>query len=210
VNQDSGPVENSPRPIRLRSRIGAVVAFLALLWILEALDQAILHGSLDGFGIRPRQASGLWGLALAPFLHGGFLHLMANSVPFLVLGSLVALRGMSELVEVTLTVMVLGGLGTWIFGEARSVHIGASALVFGYFGFLVTVGVIERRLLSMAVALVVTLFYGGLVWGILPSGSGLSWEGHLFGLLAGAAYAWLLSRWGRSAASDAMDRGPPS
>ncbi|XYI01524.1 rhomboid family intramembrane serine protease [Sorangium sp. So ce1128] len=166
--------------------------FVALLWSIEILDLVVFRGSLDALGIRPRTVPGLVGIALAPLLHGGFAHLAANTLPFLGLGWLIMLRKKSDLFLVTLVAALVGGLGVWLLGSPSSVHIGASGVIFGYFGFLLLRGWFERSALSIALSLVVGLVYGGMIWGVLPTRMGISWEGHLFGFLGGALAARLL------------------
>ncbi|HIT76942.1 MAG TPA: rhomboid family intramembrane serine protease [Candidatus Avipropionibacterium avicola] len=163
------------------------VVLVALMWISEGID-TLLGGALDAFGIRPREAEGLIGLVTAPFLHDGFAHLVANTSTFVVLGLLVAwLTRWFWLV--TVGVAVLGGLGVWLFGAPLTVHVGASGLVYGYAAFLVAYGLVARRVTAVIVAVVVFLVYGSIVWGALPGEAGVSWEGHLFGAVAGVLLA---------------------
>ncbi|WP_434047162.1 MULTISPECIES: rhomboid family intramembrane serine protease [Sorangium] len=181
--------------------------FVALLWAIELLDFLIFRGSLDALGIRPRTVPGLVGIALAPLLHGGFAHLAANTLPFLGLGWLIMLRKTSDLVLVTLLSALVGGLGVWLIGSPSSVHVGASGVIFGYFGFLLLRGWFERSAVSIALSLGVGLFYGGMIWGVLPTRMGISWEGHLFGFLGGVLAARLLA--GRLRARSAAAVGRP-
>ena len=176
------------------SRFIPLVGFVALIWIVELFDQIVTDGNLDGNGILPRSLSGLDGVLWAPGLHGGIGHLISNTVPLLVLGGLVAMRGARRWIHVTLFVALVGGLFTWLFARP-SIHIGASILVFGYITFLMGVGLFERRVGGMAIGVIVLVLYGGtLVSGVLPIQRGVSWEGHLFGALAGVAVAWILTR----------------
>jgi membrane associated rhomboid family serine protease len=168
------------------------MALVALAWVMELGDFLIPGRWLDSNGIQPRTLSGLPGIFFAPFLHGGFAHLMANTVPFLVLGFLVMLRGLGTFVGVSLLVMVLGGLAVWLLAPSNSIHIGASGLIFGYIGYLLARGYFERNFGSLAVAALVALLYGGAIWGVLPGQPGISWQGHLFGFLSGVAAAGLL------------------
>ena len=175
-----------------RSGLVLVLAMVAVMWVSETLDLAV--GGLDRLGIEPRSADGLIGVPLAPFLHVGFGHLIANTVPFLVLGALLALSGLRRVVLVTLVVVVVGGLGTWLVAPASTVHLGASGVVFGYAAYLVTRGFFDRRLGYLALGLVVALTYGTtLLLGLLPR-DGISWQGHLFGALGGLLAARLLAR----------------
>lgn len=176
-----------------RAGLVAVGLMAALMWVLEGVD-TLLDGRLDSLGIEPRDADGLSGVVLAPFLHGGFGHLLANTVPLLVLGALVALAGLARVLAVTAIVTLVGGIGTWLVAPASTVHLGASILVFGYAAYLVARGFFDRRLGSLAVGVVVAVVYGsGLLLGLLPR-PGVSWQGHLFGALGGLLAARLLSR----------------
>jgi membrane associated rhomboid family serine protease len=165
---------------------------VALMWALEIADIP-LRGSLDLFGIRPRSTSGLLGILFAPFLHGGFRHLISNTMPFLILGFLIMMQDWAEWIVVTIVAALCSGLGTWLFGAPGTLHIGASGVVFGYFGFLVTRAYFERNLGSLAVAMLVISLFGGMIWGILPIQVGISWEGHLFGLLGGMVASKLIA-----------------
>jgi membrane associated rhomboid family serine protease len=167
---------------------------VALMWGLEIVDH-LMGDALNQFGILPRTEIGLRGILFAPFLHGSFGHLISNTVPFVVLGWLVMLRRTSDFFVVTAIAMLVGGLGTWLFG-APALHIGASGVIFGYLGFLLMRGYFERSLISIVFSVIVGVLYGGLVWGVLPSQPGISWEGHLFGFLGGVLAAYLLTRRG--------------
>ena len=175
-----------------------VVAVLAVMWLVEVIDAGILNDAWQKQGIQPRRQSGLDGIAFAPFLHVGFGHLIGNSVPFLILGGLVALRGPSAWVRVTLTIVILGGGLTWLLAGGGTNHVGASGIVFGYFGFLITAAVRERKFTSIVAAAITLLLYSGFVWGVVPE-EGISWEGHLFGAVAGGIAAWDLKPRSRSA-----------
>jgi membrane associated rhomboid family serine protease len=136
-----------------------------------------------------------------PLLHGGFGHLLANTLPFLVLGWLVMLNGISNFFVISAVIIVVSGVGVWLFGAANSVHIGASGLVFGFFGFLVTRAYFERSLGSIILAFGVIIFYGGLLMGILPLQLGVSWQAHLFGFAGGVLAAYVISKRNRTAPS---------
>ncbi len=171
-----------------------MVALLALMWIIELVDFFAAAGRIDQLGIRPRTKAGLWGILRSPFLHAGWQHLSANSIPFVVLGFLVLVRGIRDFLRATLIIVLLGGIGVWLFGKTNTVHIGASGLIFGYFGYLVTVGILERSLKGILTSILVLFLYGGIFWGILPTTSYVSWEAHLFGLLAGVMAARCAAR----------------
>ncbi len=175
----------------IRTQILILATLVGLMWGLEILDIFLFRHGLDTFGILPRNPIGLRGILFAPFLHGGFAHLMANTVPFIVLGWLIMAQGISDFVVVSVICMVVGGLGTWLFG-ANALHIGASGVIFGYVGFLLARYYFDRRLSSGIIALIVGCTYGSVLWGILPSTPGISWEGHLFGFLGGILAARLI------------------
>ncbi|MEM6868479.1 MAG: rhomboid family intramembrane serine protease [Cyanobacteria bacterium P01_C01_bin.121] len=174
--------------LQFKTLLGIVVG----LWVLELIDIP-LGGSLNRFGIHPREISGLWGIVFAPFLHGDLLHLLSNTVPFVVLSWLIMLRETADWLMVTLIVGFISGLGVWLVGQPGSVHIGASGVIFGYFGFLLARGYYERSFVSIAFSVLVTFLYGGLIFGVLPGQSGISWEGHLFGFIGGIVAAKLMS-----------------
>lgn len=165
----------------------------ALLWAIEIVNALTGH-ALDAFGIQPREPTGLVGILAAPFLHGSIQHLVANTLPFLILGWFVLLRETWHFYVVTIVTIVLAGLGTWLVGRTDSVHVGASGVIFGYLGYLMLGGWFERRVGTIAGSLLVAVLYGGLVLGVLPGTPGISWEGHLFGFLSGVLCAWLLAR----------------
>ena len=179
-----------PRAAALVAPILPVLVMLAVMWASEIVDVA-LDDRLDRFGIEPRQLDGLDGIVFAPFLHGGFGHLIANTFPFLILGAAIAGASATRFLHVTVIVGVVGGLGTWLTGPSHSVHVGASGLVFGYLTYLVSRGFFARKLTYIAGGFVVFLVYGGILWGLLPS-PGVSWQGHLFGAVGGVAAAWAL------------------
>lgn len=182
----------------LRFQVNVLVGLVALFWLIEVVDWLLWQIALDQWGIRPRQLVGLWGVVLAPFLHAGFGHVAANTLPFLVLGWFVLLQGIRPFLFVTTTVMLISGLGTWLIAPANTVHIGASGLIFGYFGFLLLRGYFARKASALFVSFLVILLYGGLIWGILPQGPGISWQGHLFGFVGGGLAAY----WQRSGVAE--------
>ena len=184
----------SPSPARDTRMQGLVfvAGLIAVMWAVEVVD--LVAGDLDAAGIRPRDVGALTGIVFAPLLHGGFGHLTANTVPFLVLGAAIALSGLARVLAVTAIVAVVGGLGTWLTAPAHTVHIGASGLVFGFAAYLIARGVYTRRALHLAVGVVVILIYGSsLMLGLVPT-PGVSWHGHAFGAVGGVAAAWLLDR----------------
>lgn len=166
--------------------------FVVLLWVTELLDAATPL-SLDDNGIRPRSGEGLFGVLLAPLLHGGWGHLVSNTVPALILGFLALATGLGRGLLATAVIWVVGGLGVWLLAGGNSVHIGASGLVFGWLSYVVVRGFVNRSFGEIAIGVVVAIVYGGLIWGVLPGQPGVSWQGHLFGALAGILAAVLVS-----------------
>ncbi len=177
----TGRLDSIPRPLR------PPLALAAAMWGEEVLDTA-MDGRLDRYGIRPRDVEGLEGIVFSPFLHAGFSHLVANTIPFVVLGTAIALGGVRRFLTVTGITALIGGLGTWLIGPEHTVHIGASGLVFGYLSYLVSRGIFARKLSYLLGGVVVLTVYGGALWGLLPT-PGISWQGHLFGAVGGVAAA---------------------
>lgn len=176
-----------------KRRLRPLLIFVAVLWFIEVADTLLFGGALDGFGVIPRQTAGLKGVFLAPLLHGNFTHLLANTIPFLILGFLVMFRHENRFLAISIIITIISGLGTWLIAPSNTVHIGASALVFGYFAFLVVNAWYERSIAAIVPAAVVIILYGGLLAGVLPAGNGISWQGHLFGVVGGAVAAYYYS-----------------
>lgn len=171
--------------------IALVVGVAALMWGVEVVN-TIDDGHLDRWGIQPRTVHGLIGIVFAPFLHTGFAHLIGNTVPFVVLGAIIALSGIRRFVQVTIIVGLASGAGVWVIGYAHTYTVGASGLVFGYLTYLVARGFFERNLLYLIAGLIVAFAYGTILWGAIPGPVGVSWQGHLFGALGGVLAAKLL------------------
>ena len=165
----------------------ALLGTIGAIWLVSILA----FGSTDllrGLGVTPRAANGLLGIVAMPFVHDSLAHLLANTAPLLGLGAITLFRGISYYVAVCATIIVLNGAAVWLLAR-DALHIGASGLVFGLAAFLVVRGLYERRAGSAAVALFVFMAYGSMIWGVLPRGDGVSWEAHLFGLVAGVVAA---------------------
>ena len=186
-----------PEPTRTDSPVVRgfvfVAAMAAVMWLVEIVDE-VAGGRLDRFGIEPREVEGLDGVVFAPFLHGGFDHLIGNTIPFLLLGFAIAIGGIARVATVTMIVALVGGLGTWLIAPANTVHIGASGIVFGFAAYLVARGVYSRSIAQIALGLVVLAVWGTtLLRGLVPE-DGISWQGHLFGAVGGVLAARLLHR----------------
>jgi membrane associated rhomboid family serine protease len=176
----------------LKEHAVPLFGLLAIMWAVEIADFILPFSRLDTFGIRPRSQSGLWGIPLSPFLHFGFRHLISNSIPFLLLGGLVMIGGLRRFFMVSLWITLIGGFGVWLLGAGGTVHAGASLLIFGYLGYLLSCGVAERSMGGVLLSLAILFGYGGMLYGVLPGQPGISWLGHLSGFLAGVAGAFVL------------------
>ncbi len=167
----------------LKKNLYWVLGFVALIWVIELINFSTGH-QLSDWGILPRTLKGLKGIPLSHFLHASLIHIMMNTIPLAVLGGFVLLNGRQMFFEVTVIIILVGGAALWLFGRS-SYHVGASGLIFGYFGYLVLRAWYDRSLKSFVIAFATVFLYGGIIWGLLPTFSRISWEGHLFGLLAG-------------------------
>lgn len=175
-----------------------VVGFVALLYAIEGVDTVLGH-TLDLHGIWPRDIDQWDGIIWAPLLHGDWDHLLANSVPFLVLGLLATAGGMGQFLGVTAIIWLASGFGTFLIGR-DGVHLGASGVVFGFLTFLLVRGLFARSVPQILIAVAVFAVYGSVLWGVLPDQPGISWEGHLSGAIGGILAAWLVGRAIREAA----------
>jgi membrane associated rhomboid family serine protease len=170
-----------------------MLAMLAGMWMLELLDQ-LSGNQLDQLGIHAREVDGMPEILTAPFLHAGWDHLISNSLPFVVLGFLVLLSGLARWLVASLIIIVISGLTAWFLTPANTIILGASGLIFGWLTYLLVRGLWSRRPAQVVIAVLVLLVYGGLIWGVFPSGAGISWQAHLGGAVAGVLAAWLLHR----------------
>lgn len=175
------------------SRFLAPVLLVAAMWVIQFVD-AVLPLSFTGFGLRSWDLQGLLGIVLGPLLHANWAHLIANTGPLLVLGCLVAVEGAGRFWAVTAFAAVIGGLGTWLFNAPGTLTVGASVLVFGYFGYVVlrvfSPARLAHRLLYAAIALIVIVLYGGaMLGGVFDAAAGVSWQAHLFGAIGGGLAA---------------------
>ena len=170
-----------------------IAAMVALMWLAEGID-VVVGGDLDGLGIEPREPDGLAGIVAAPFLHAGFGHLIANTVPFAVMGAVIAINGIRRVLIVSAIVALVSGLGTWLIGPENTVHIGASGIVFGFATYLLARGFFNRNMPDLAIGAAVALLFGGaLLGGMLPE-QGISWQSHVFGALGGLLAAQYLAK----------------
>lgn len=181
------------QPVRPLHAVTVMAALLAGLWVLEGLDQ-LSGNALDAYGIHARDVDGLPEIFTAPLLHAGWEHLASNSVPFFALGLLVLLGGVARWAVSSLVSIVSSGLTAWLLTPAGTIVLGASGLIFGWLTYLLARGLWSRRPGQVALAVVILLVYGGLLWGVLPGNAGISWQAHLGGAVGGVVAAWLLHR----------------
>ena len=169
--------------------LGGIVA---LMWVIELIN-TIDSNALDSDGIYPRNFDRLWGILTSPFLHVSFQHLIDNTVPLAFMGAIIALRGAQRLARVTLFVVVIGGIGTWLIAPSGSVTVGASGLVFGYATYLFARGYFNRSALELVAGVVVGVIWGTVLVSSIVPRHGVSWEAHVSGAIAGVLAAWALS-----------------
>lgn len=180
-------------PGRVRPSVVTVTVIAALLVVIQAIN-SVTGYTMNQAGIRPRSLVGLWGVLDAPLLHYGWPHLWANLVPLVVFAFVILLGGLRQYIAVTVLIYLLSGFGVWLTAPSNSVTVGASTLVFGYLAFLVLRGFFARRMAQILLGLVLLALWGGIFWGVLPGREGVSWQGHLFGAVAGGLAAFLVSR----------------
>jgi membrane associated rhomboid family serine protease len=176
-----------------REGVSLLVAILAVMWIVEIINTADSN-RLDGDGIYARNLSHLWGIVTAPFIHVSFQHLIANTIPFVFMGLIIALRGAARVAAVTIIVIVIGGLGTWLIAPAGTDTAGASGVVFGYATYLFARGFFNRSVLDLLTGLVVGVVWGGALLSSIVPHTGVSWQGHVCGAIGGVVAAYLVRR----------------
>ncbi|MEV6690113.1 rhomboid family intramembrane serine protease [Micromonospora sp. NPDC051196] len=172
----------------------AMCAVVPVLFLIEGLDTWLGAGFDAAAGIIPQRIEGLDGVFFSPFLHHGFEHLYSNSIPLILLGTFVLAAGARRFLWSTLVIVLASGLGVWFTGSPNTIVVGASGVIFGYLGILLTRGIFERSWWNFAVFLLVGLLYGGQLALVLPTDERISWQGHLFGLLGGIVVAIIFRR----------------
>ena len=178
--------------------IRPILILIIAIWVIEIVNLVLGHRLNLWFGLEPRKIAGLIGVPAMPLLHGGIEHAAANTIPLIVLGGIGIAVAPRRFWRASLAIVLVSGLAVWVLARSGIV-VGASGLIFGWFGFLLALGAIERSFRAIAGAVVVIVIYGGMIWGVFPqSGVRVSWEAHLFGAFAGAMVAY----WGRSRAAD--------
>jgi membrane associated rhomboid family serine protease len=175
------------------SRFTPILALVALCWAVFVVNNVVFHTELNQYGIIPRRINSLPGILFAPFLHSSLKHITANSLPLLILGAILCARSKGEFIVVSVCGILFGGGLTWLFAR-HAAHIGASGLVFCYFGYLSSLAYFRRNIGTLLLSVVCIVAYGGMIRGILPTSAAVSWEGHLAGLLTGIGAAWFMAR----------------
>ena len=168
-----------------------MVGFIALIWILQVANWADHYGLDASYGILPRSLGRLGDIFTAPFLHFSWDHIEGNSGPLFVFGLLAAYRGVVKFLGVTLVVAITSGLAVWLFQGNNELTVGASGLIFGYFGYVLARGLIDRNLIDALAAVVMGLSYAYILTVAIPGTPGVSWVGHLGGLVGGLACGWI-------------------
>lgn len=168
-----------------------LIVLLGIVWAVQVVNIVTGYTLNSWLGLRPRSFAGLDGILFMPVLHGSLTHAAANTAPLAILGGVLTITAQRVAMTATAFIVAIGGLGVWLFGRTAN-HVGASGLIFGWFGFLVARGLIEKRALPLIASIAVALIYGTMVWGVLPGQPGVSWESHLLGAAAGVLAAFVL------------------
>jgi membrane associated rhomboid family serine protease len=192
-----------------------MVGVIAVIWTLQIANWADHYGLDNSYGILPRSLGHLPYIFTAPFLHFSWDHIEGNSGPLFVFGFLAAYRGVVKFLWVTLVVAITSGLAVWLFQSNGELTVGASGLIFGYFGYVLARGIIERNLIDALAAIVIGLSYAYIFTVAIPGTPGVSWIGHLGGLVGGVASAWFfrtrrgVPRRSKAKPSGESGHGPP-
>jgi membrane associated rhomboid family serine protease len=174
--------------------LALLAAIVAVMWVLEVIN-SLDSNRLDNDGaILPHNFDHVWSIFTSPFLHVSYQHLIDNTIPFVFMGVIIALRGAGRLALVTLVVIVIGGLGTWLISPSNEPTVGASGVVFGYATYLFTRGLFDRSVLDILVGVVVGVVWGGALLASIVPHTGVSWQAHVCGAIGGVVAAWLLAR----------------
>lgn len=172
----------------MKKYIVNIIIFVVILWVVFILN-SILPIELNQYGIIPRNLTGLRGILFAPFLHGDYNHIVSNTVPITFLLIVLFAFYKEKALKTVIFSQLLGGLMVWMFAT-QGCHIGISGLIYSLVSFLIIAGIFKRNFKSLIISILIVILYGGLVWGVLPTQYGISWEGHLFGAISGGFLAY--------------------
>ena len=175
--------------MKIKKNLHIAFAVIAALWLVYLVN-FVLITDLRLYGLKPRSLDGLWGIALAPFLHVDLDHLIANSgiLFILLIVSLSYSRALTA--RALLIIIILGGGAVWLLGMGGTIHIGASGVIFGLIGYMMSLGLFRRDWKALIISVLIAIIYGGALYSLLTFIPGISWTGHLFGFLSGVLAAW--------------------
>ncbi len=173
-----------------RRALFVMVAFLAILWIVQVANALDHYQLTNDYGIRPRDLGSLPDILAAPFLHVSWTHIEGNSGPLFIFGFLAAYRGVVRFLGLTAMVIVVSGLAAWFFGDPRTIGVGASGVVFGYLGYILVRGFFDRHGIDILIGAVMALCFAYQFTVLLPH-AGIGWQAHIGGLVAGVVGGWL-------------------
>jgi membrane associated rhomboid family serine protease len=193
---------------KFRDALIVMGAFLAVIWVLQVLNWADGYRLDAEYGILPQHLSRLGEIFTAPFLHASWQHIEGNSVPLFVLGVLAAYRSLKRFLLASLIITVTSGMAVWLFQSSNELTVGASGIIFGYFGYVLVRGFFDRNLVDIGVGLVAGALYWTILQVAIPGTPGISWIAHLGGLVGGVLAAWLLRNVGPARNSVRTAREP--
>ncbi len=181
----------SQRLKRLYRNYRFLLFIVLILWFILLVSYLV---PINNLGIIPRSIYGLPGILISPFLHQGFSHLITNSMSILLLGIFLTGLEADRTPGILVFLALLSGAGTWLIGRGDAIHIGASGVIYGMLGYLISTGFFNRNMKTVLVSLLILILYGGAVWGVLPAGKFISWESHLSGFISGIIVAGIYSK----------------
>ena len=183
----------SKRKAQRRTGLRFAALYVLSIWAVFIVNSIVFGGNLLYMGIHPLDVPSLPFIFTSPLLHGSLDHILGNTVPGAIFAFLVGYSGKRVFWEVTAFVVVIGGLGTWLFGGIGTNHVGASGLVYGWLAYLIVRGFFNRSGQQIALGVILGFLYSGLVWGMFPGNPGVSWQAHLFGAIGGAVAAMIIT-----------------
>lgn len=174
-------------------RLAILSGFVAFLWIVQVYNWLTGYGLNTALGLIPRHVRGLDGIFAMPLLHASFPHLISNTPPLIAIGAMLAITTRRSLLLINGVIVILGGALVWLMGST-AIHVGASGLIFGWLGFLIARGLLDKSIVPLLAAAVIGFFYGSILWGVIPGQVGVSWESHLYGVICGIVAAMVVRK----------------